>query len=242
MDLKLTVDLSLLDEKAKNFEKNLAFSVAQALRETALTIQTKIRNNIKARFKLRKNDFILKRIKISAWPSVKQERPYAIIEVNNNVRGSPLLLGKFEEGGQKDPVVGKHVGVPITGQVARPSWDQNVNARQYGFRALNFQQKDLREVNRKPNAKRKKNRANSKPYMIWMGRQRTFILNKTRSSPYGGVFQRIGPKHDDIRMIYSFRGAVRLKKTLGFIETARSTYQADFQEEFYRRFLHIPRT
>jgi len=238
MDIKFDIDFSLLDKRAKGFEKNLAFSVAQALNETAKAIQTKIRNNIKARFKLRKTDFVLKRIKISTFANVKQQRPYAVIEVDQKQR---LLLGKFEEGGEREPFVGKHVAVPVTGQAARPSWDQSVNARKYGFRALNFQQKDMREVNSKANAKRKKNRANSKPYMVWLGRQRTFILNKTRSSPFGGVFQRIGPKHDDIRMIYSFRGAVRLKRVLGFVETARAEYEKDFREEFYRRFLHIPR-
>lgn len=238
MDFKFDIDFSLLDQRAKNFEKNLAFSVAQALNETVKLIQTKIRQNVKARFKLRKTDFVLRRIKISAFANVRQQRPYAVIEVEQKPR---LLLGSFEEGEVREPFVGKHVAVPVTGQAARPSWDQNVNARKYGFKALNFQQKDMREVNSKSNAKRKKNRANSKPYMVWLGRQRTFILSKTRSSPFGGVFQRIGPKHDDIRMIYSFRGAMRLKKVLGFIQTARAEYDADFREEFYRRFLHIPR-
>jgi len=238
MDFKFDIDFSLLDKKSASFQRNLAYSVAQALNKTAQAIQTKIRNNVKARFHLRRTDFVLRQIKISTFANVKQQRPYVVIEVDQKPR---LLLGKFEEGGEREPFVGKHVAVPVTGQAARPSWDQNVNARQYGFKALNFQRKDMREVNSKPNAKRKKNRANSKPYMVWLGRRRTFILGQTKKASFGGVFQRIGPKHDDIRMIYSFRGTFRVKQALGFVQTARANYEADFREEFYRRFLHIPR-
>lgn len=254
MDIKFDIDLSLLDERAKNFEKNLAFSVAQALRETALTIQKKIRLHIAKAFKLRKSSsynqyWILDQIKITTWPNVRQNRPYAVIQVNDKNKGRALLLGTFEEGGTKGPALGRHIAVPITGGAARPSWEQSVNTRKYGFAALNFQQKTYGQLGADSWKGRKRAAHPRKPKppgphaaeSVWVGRSGAFMLPKTGRSAYGGVYQRTEAGRDGIKMLYSFRPSAALKKSLGFIDTARATYAADFQEEFYRRFLHIPR-
>src|SRR4029077_17327319 len=63
----------------------------------------------------------------------------------------------------------------------------------------------------------------------WKGTQRTFLLTETAKSRLGGVFQRVGPGRDDIRMVYSFKPAMRLKRRLRFVDTGRQIADRYFQ-------------
>lgn len=241
MKIDIKVDTSLLDKNAKRYAKNLAFSTAQALNDAAKEAQTRIRSNLRTQFHVRQPQFLDRSIKIFAFASATANRPYAEIGVDNKPR---LLLSIFEEGGARLPFVGKHVAVPITGQAARPSDADGVRPDFY-FQALNFRKskttatkagKAILAARRAAGIRKRKLGGE---YLIWRGNQRTFILPHTRRAPLGGVFQRVGPGKDDIRLVYSFKSNVRLKAALNFIGTTERTFADLFNEAFYRRFYRL---
>ena len=239
MQISLKVDTSLLDKNAKRYVKNLAFSTAQALNDAALEGQKRIRANMRERFHVRQAQILDRSIKIFAFAKAQANRPYAEIGVDNKPR---LLLSIFEDGGARLPFIGKNVAVPVTGQAARPSEADSVRA-DLTFRALNFQKSAITSQGRRILSGRKlagiRKRKLSGQYLIWQGDKRTFILPQTRRAPLGGVFQRVGPGKDDIRLIYSFRSNVRLRAALDFVSTTERSFNDVFQESFYRRFYRL---
>ena len=242
--IKVTVDTSRLVEKMGRYQRNLAYSTAQALNDTAKEIQARVRADMRQQFKLRRASFMERRIKIMEWANARQGKPYAVVGVDMKAR---LLLPIFEEGGAKKAAVGVHVAVPVTGQAARRSFEDSVS-KQYRFSALAFQQITRAEQGRMSWANRRradhpKHRGHA-PHaddMIWVGRHRTFMLRETTKAAHGGVFQRVGPGRNDLREIYSFKQNPRLPKRLSFLEIARATYEQEFMESFYRRFYRLGR-
>jgi hypothetical protein len=240
-DVKVNVkiDTSLLDKNAKRYAKNLAFSTAQALNDAAKEAQKRIRVNIRQRFHVRQAQFVDGSIKIFAFANARANRPYAEIGVDNKPR---FLLSIFEEGGARLPFVGKNVAVPITGQAARPSIADPVRS-DMKFTALGFKKSAITRKGKILLAVRKRGgirkRKVSGQYQIWQGAHRTFILPQTRRAPLGGVFQRVGPGRDDIRLIYSFKANVRLRAALDFVSTSQQSFSDVFQESFYRRFYRL---
>jgi hypothetical protein len=236
--IDVKVDTSLLDKNVKRYTKNLAFSTAQALNDTVLEAQRRIREHMRVAFHLRKTDFMNRAIKIFVFAKVQANRPYAEIGVDNRPR---LLLSMFEQGGQRLPWVGRNVAIPITG-AARPSSAAAVRT-DLTFAALNFKKAGVNAAGRKALAARRakgiRKRKLGGQYYYWQGNQRTFILTSTRAAPLGGVFQRTGPKRDDIRMIYSFRSSVRIQAALNFVATTEQAFGQVFQEAFYRRFYRL---
>lgn len=244
MDINVNVDTSILDKHMKGYEKNLAYSTAQALNDSAKAIQGKMRDQLRVKFKIRKNDFMMRRIKIMEWASVAKDKPYAVVGVDMKSR---LLLPMFEEGGAKRAFIGKHVGVPITGQAARQSFEQPVS-KEFTFKGLGFKRKTRHDIGveawtNRPHSSKPKKRKPGKHASdsLWVGRERTFILGSTKRAPQGGVFQRVGTGKDDIRMVYTFKSTVPIRQGLDFTKTAREVYDNTFREAFYRRFLHLNR-
>lgn len=241
MKIDIKVDTSLLDKNAKRYAKNLAFSTAQALNDAAKEAQKRIRDGMRTRFHIRKPQFMDRSIKIFAFANARANRPYAEIGVDNKPR---LLLSIFEEGGARLPFVGRNVAVPITGQAARPSAGDSVRPDLY-FQALNFRKsrttatKAGKAVLAARRAAGNRKRKLGGEYLIWRGAARTFILPQSRRAPLGGVFQRVGPGKDDIRLIYSFKANVRLKAALDFVSTSQQAFSDVFQESFYRRFYRL---
>lgn len=241
MRIDVRVDTSLLDKNAKRYAKNLAYSTAQALNDAAKDAQRQIRGNLRERFHIRNAAFMDRSIKIFAFANVTAGRPYAEIGVDNSKKN--FILSLFEQGGARLPFVGKNVAVPITGQAARPSVSDNVSAA-YTFNALHFTKGPIARTARGADAWARQQIARrrgikgklSASYYIWQGANRTFILFHTRRAPLGGVFQRVGPKRDDIRLIYSFKQNVRLRAALNFVSTTEGAFNRTFREAFYRRF------
>jgi hypothetical protein len=240
MNINVNFDLSLLDHEAKRYEKNLAFSVAKAINAAAEEAQKRIRASLLTAFHVRKRDFLFRSIKIFAFANVGADRPFAELGIDNKHH---LILSLFESGGERQPFKGQSVAVPVTGEAARPSITSSVNAA-FTFQALHFKRGPITHAGREILAKRRAKKITKSKiggqYYVWQGAQRTFILPHTARAPLGGVFQRIGPKRDNIRMIYSFRRNVILKKALAFIETSQKVYEDVFKDEFVRRFYHLP--
>jgi len=240
IDIKF--DTSNLDKTIPRYQKNLAYSTAQALRAVGLEAQKRIRENLRIKFHVRKTDFMNRTIKIFAFPSVGTNRPYLEIGIDNKAK---LLLSIYEQGGTRGPFKGKNVAVPRTG-FARPSVESSVRA-DLTFQALNFQRGPIKKTGaaidawaRQGIAKKRGIRGKlANEYFVWQGNQRTFILFKTARAPLGGVFQRVGPKREDIRMIYSFKQAIQLRAVLEFIKTAEQTFDHVYREAFYKAFYRI---
>jgi hypothetical protein len=244
MKIDIKVDTSLLDKNAKRYTKNLAFSTAQALNDAAKDAQRQIRVNLRERFHIRNAAFMDRTIKIFAFANVTTGRPYAEIGVDNSKKN--LILSMFEEGGARLPFIGKNVAVPVTGQAARPSVGDSVRP-DFTFQALNFTKGPIVRTARGADAWARQRIARKRgirgklasEYYVWQGQQRTFILFNTRRAPLGGVYQRVGPKRDDIRLIYSFKSNVRLRAALNFVSTTEGAFNSTFRDAFYRRFYRL---
>lgn len=244
MQINCRVDTSLLDKNAKRYAKNLAFSTAQALNDAAKDAQRQIRANLRERFHIRNAVFMDRTIKIFAFANVQASRPFAEIGVDNSKKN--LILSLFEDGGARLPFIGRNVAIPITGQAARPSVSDSVRP-DLTFQALNFRRGPIVKTHAGVNAWASQRAARKRgikgkianEYFVWQGDQRTFILFNTKRAPLGGVFQRVGPKRDDIRLIYSFKANVRLRAALDFVSTTDTAFNRTFSEAFYRRFFRL---
>lgn len=208
MDFKFDVkiDAKNLVARTKKEQKRLAYSVAKASNDTALDIQLAERANLDKKFTLRRAGFMYRLIKIK-FASVKQGKSFAEIFID---RSKPrTLLSWFEDGGEKTPVLGKMVGVPITGSPVRPNFSDPVQVR-YDFKHLNLQ----------PSGKGKQRKGN----------KRTFYLPHSKMAPQGGVFMRTGPK--TIVQLYEMVHNPKLKERLGFKQIARQVFGERWQGHF----------
>lgn len=214
--LDVSIDTSLLEARLFKEQKRLVYNVVAALNKTALGIQSTIRKDMEREFVLRRTagkdrKWLLDRIKLQ-FASVKKGLIYAEIYIDQKPR---LLLAQLEQGGERQPVVGKSVAVPV-----------QETAREGGTIAggvspdLTFKALKLRGVKVQPNKQ--------DDTMQWKGQHHTFLLKHTAQAPMGGVFMRTGPGKKDIVMIYSFKKAFQLKPMMHLVEIAKR----DFKEKF----------
>lgn len=237
MQINCNVDTSLLDKTAQRYTKNLAYSVAQALNDTAKEAQSRIRLSLRQHFHIRKPDFIDRSIKIFVFANVGAVRPYAVLGVDQKQR---FILSLFEQGGARVPFVGENEAIPVLGSPARPSVDTSVPSG-FTFYALHFRlgATDLSAGGGAATKRGRLRQGKAGTYRFWQGGQRTFILAHSAAQPHGGVFQRTGPKAGDLRLVYSFKPNVHVKAALNFVEQTQQTMNQFFQEAFYRRFLRL---
>lgn len=218
MKIDLQVDDKALATLKSLGEKKLPYAAVNALNQTAKQLQKQMRIGVKQRFRVRpkRQAFFLRMAAIiKPFASVKKGIAFAEIAVGQKPK---LLLSKFERGFKRLPFTpgAKHVAVPLTGGPARPRIGSSVPP-EFTFRRLRLKQ-----------AKKKGGKRKTKTEAVtftqtkrgqWKGRQRTFILTHTAKAPLGGVFQRIGPKRGDIRMVYSFSDPRWVKARLRFMQT-----------------------
>lgn len=128
--MKLDIDIRGLEAQTLRESKRLAYSTVQAINKTLQVIQLAERAELDRRFQIRNNRFMYSLIKITRFASVFKgigpQLVYGEIAIDNS-KGR-VLLGDFVEGGYKEPVQGKTVGVPVTGGPARPSFSDPVTA------------------------------------------------------------------------------------------------------------------
>lgn len=235
-EVKLFVDIdpSKLVARTERQKKRFAYVVSKSLNESALKVEQAERVQLDRKFEIRRAGFMYRLIKITQFSNPKKTLPFAEIAIDNTK--ARVLLPIFEEGGPKDPVKGKNVAVPVTGQSARPAFSDLV-PDEFTFRKLGFRRQNLTKAGKLATAAKKKFGIKGRltpDYFVWAGKERTFILPSTKKHPQGGVFQRVGPKKDDIRMIYSFRPKPRLKAVLKYVATARRTFEDNFEQIFER--------
>jgi hypothetical protein len=239
VQVNVSVDTSGLDRLASRYTKNLAYSTAQAINDVARTSQERIRAGLRRTMHVRKAAFIDRSVKIFVFANVQAVRPYAELGIDNKTR---LLLSLFEKGAMRTAFVGRDVAVPITGRPARLSPTASVRA-DLTFQQLAFHKGRVTEAGRAVLKERRRAGDRSRKltggYYFWQGAQRTFILTGTARLPYGGVFQRIGPKRGDIVLLYAFKPSVRIAAALNFVNTTQATFNGEFQYAFQRRFYRL---
>jgi hypothetical protein len=232
--LEVRIDAARCLALLRNGGKRMAFAVVNALNQTAKEIQTGEREHAASAFTLRKRDFVLREAAViraaaggSGFASVGAGRFEARISVGQKPR---LLLSGFEEGAERRPFKGKNVAAPVTGGPARPSFSAGVSD------AFTFRNLGLRRVKSNGQSKRKRRTTvrieqsiTKQGKVQWKGAHRTFLLTETGRAPQGGVFQRVGPGRDDIRMVYSFRPPFRLDRRLHFLDTGTRIADQRFQ-------------
>jgi hypothetical protein len=221
MRINIDIDTAGLVAKTAREERRLAYNTAEALNNTAKAAQAAIRTHMLQVFKTRadtKRDrkWLLEQIKV-LFSSVKKGIMYAEVYVNPKPKN--FLLAKFEGGDERTPFVGTNLGVPNPAQ-ARVG-GAFAGALKPG---IAFNKLGLKKVFVVP--RRFGDRTQFK------GKDRTFLLKHTSQNPLGGVYQRVGPGKDDIRLIYSFRRAFKLHQLLQLVKTATTTMQDKFKVEW----------
>jgi hypothetical protein len=134
MDIKISVDIESVVKLTAAVLRQLPYATNNAITRTAKEAVDAGRKDMQRELTIRKQ-FILNRIKILQYSKVGNLT--AIIGVDTNVQGAPLLLGFLEEGGTKEPIAGEGIAIPLTGEAARPSFSQSVPTA-FRYTNLNF--------------------------------------------------------------------------------------------------------
>jgi hypothetical protein len=232
VQIRLDMDINGMKRKfleLEHGERRLGYGVAFAINDTAKDVRGGIITRVHQRFIIRNPRFIDANVAVVQRASVRDQKPYAEIYVNDRDR---FLMSIFEEGGERKPFTpgAKSVAVPLTGRPARPGINRPIDPR-FTFKGLHF------VAFFHGHRLRKRRRGGhvsdvgllgefgrlgdvSQGAVQWKGQERTFLLPSTKRAPLGAVFQRIGPGRGDIREIWSFVRGLHLDDRLGFVQTA----------------------
>jgi hypothetical protein len=146
MKISVDVDSEQVVKLTAAVLRQLPYAANNAITRTAKEAVDAGQKEIAADLQIRKR-FILNRIKILQYSKVGNLT--AIIGIDNQVQGAPLILSFLEEGGTKLPTAGPDIAIPLTGEAPRPSFPDPV--------ATSLRYTNLRFNNRK-------------------GRKRTFLI------------------------------------------------------------------
>lgn len=222
------IDASRALELTDLILKKFPYATNNALTRTAQELVEVERAELKTEFQIRK-EFILSRVRIT-----KYSRPNELwtrVAIDSNVQGGKLLLGFFEEGGEKLPAAGSELAIPLTGETARPSFEQTVRPS-LAYKALDLVRHET-----------------SGGSVQYKGLKRTFVIAGV------GVFQRFSSKtrgkrkekgqaaaaagrSSEVALIYSFKPQAPLAARMHFVKTATDFVAKRFgeiwREEFAR--------
>jgi hypothetical protein len=243
--LNVRIDTEPLLLRLDKGTKRLAYAAVGAINATARRIQDVERQHVETKLTVRKREFVQRQIAIiKPFASVKKGLLYADVSIGQKDR---LLLSLLEPGGTREPLpppgqerpLGKNVGVPITGS-ARPSIGSSIPS-DLTFKGLRIVKRQVvtrrngrkRSVRVRADVKFAANVTRTGKVQL-QGEHRSFILKHTDRLPWGGVFQRIGPGRDDIRLLYKFLPPMPLHAMLEWIPTAEEVANTWFGEEMER--------
>ena len=221
MQINVNVDLSGWQLKTLREEKRLAYNLSEALNNTAKAFQLAMRNAISEKFHLRDDPqktrrFLLQQILIKPFASPKKGVMYVEISVAQKAR---LLLAAYEAGERRQGFVGRDSAVPNPATAREGGQFGGVIKTEVRFKNLRLKPFTVHSLTRPDTVQYK-------------GKDRTFQLGSTAMNPAGGVYQRVGPKPDDIRLLYSYKTAFKLKAILDFLSTAEITMNERFKIEW----------
>jgi hypothetical protein len=202
MQIKIEIDADNLKARTTKEARNLAYSVAQALNDTAKDVQYRVQGDVRQAFHLRKTpgskswagaksefaekfgdqpsrsetSWLVRQIAVLAWANVKKLTAYAEVGIRQRER---LLLAKYDASAAntiREPFTpgAKNVAVPITRNTRQGGIITGTVEKAKRFGALKF--KTMHTKSGKRQIK---------------GKLRTFILSATATHPQGGVYQRV---------------------------------------------------
>ena len=119
MNIKVDIDAEAVVKLTAAVLRQLPYAANNAITRTAKEAVDAGQKEVAADLQIRKK-FILNRIKILQYSKVGNLT--AIIGIDNNVQGAPLILSFLEQGGAKEPTKGPDIAIPLTGEAARPSF------------------------------------------------------------------------------------------------------------------------
>jgi hypothetical protein len=235
VEVKAAAVLGLL----RDGQKRVAYAIATSLNATVKTIQAEERASARRRFRIRKDTFVMRQIAVISrgdFADARLGKFYARIHVGQKER---LLLPEFEAGGTRKPFGGgRRVAVPRTGGAARPTFGEGVTPG-LTVKGLRLIKVRAGQVSRTAKGRSKRERGSvifrahqtATGKLQIKGARRTFVLQSTARAPQGGIYQRVGPGRDDIRLIYSFVQDPKLKAMLGWLAIAKHTAALRFRIE-----------
>ncbi len=235
MLIKTTVDVSDGLALCDLILKKLSYATNNALARTARELVEFERGALGSDFQIRKSgrhgSFVADRVQVLKWP--KAGDLWAYVGINANVKGAPLLLPYFEEGGEKEPSLGSEIAVPLTDSPARPEFPSKV-PRNLLYKMLHLE----RHIT-----------ANGR--VQYKGDNRTFVI------PGLGVFIRGGAIKDrekrkkvfigkagrelqettQTRMIYKYVSSAPLHQQMQFVRSAREFVAKRFPDIWCEEFV-----
>jgi len=122
--MRLDVDVSVALRVCSEVLRKLPYAASSAITRVAKEAVDAGQKEILADFTIRKK-FLVNRIRVLQYSTPSTLT--AIVGIDTQVQGSPLLLGFFEEGGTKEPI-GTGLAIPITGTDVRPSFQSLIPA------------------------------------------------------------------------------------------------------------------
>lgn len=235
LDIDAAKPLALLNNGAKR----MSYAIVNAVNATAKHVQSKMHEDVRAKFTVRNEKFLFGTPqrpggaagRITMFANVGAKRYQALVEVLASSQASArrFLLPTFETGGQKTPRAGKEkFAVPLTGSPARPNSKSPV-VKDYTFAGMRLEaSQNGVKLTKKRGRKGKVSGVgllgefgvtslpDSNTATQWKGKNRTFLLPKSKKLPLGGVLQRTGKKRGDIRLVYLFMKTAPLDNRLGY--------------------------
>lgn len=203
--MRLEVDVEVALRIASEVTRKFPFAASNAITRVAKEAVEAGKAEIAADFTIRKK-FVIDRVQVLEYS--KPSTLTAVIGINTKVQGSPLLLGFFEDGGEKLPSFGSGIAVPITGTDVRPSFQALIKPT-WKFPALQIG----------PDHR---------------GKHKTFIVPGV--GVFERV--RPGRDPDATKLIYLFEKSAPLGKHMNlraaFIEKVNSRFPTIFREEYLK--------
>jgi len=216
VEIKLDIDVSQVVKLTQKVIRQLPYALNNAITETAKLVVAAGQFELRRDLTIRK-DFLPNRFRVLQFSRVTNLT--AVIGIDANVVGAPLLVGFFEEGGEKLPSLGPELAVPITGQPERPSIGENIPS--------NLQYQNLLIQQGK-------------------GKKHTFIVPGIgvfqRIGPYGRVWNKQTKRMETVnkaatQILYAFKASAPLHKRTQLIAVSKQVISDRFDEIFNRAFV-----
>lgn len=202
----ISVDLASFQRDLNHVALNqIPFATSRAINKTALDIQATMRTHMHSVFTVRRPSYVDKAVKIK--PFATKGSPTAVIAIDPPGERDDILA-KFEQGGEKRPLSGERLAVPVEARRGKAG----VVTAADRIKALNF----------KPHGRSGN---------VFVGDRRTIMIKKQGGR--GVILQRIGRgKNARVKVLYSFRPKVRIKPVLQFEQTALRVVTKKFAGNF----------
>jgi len=232
MRINVAMNTASLDLTLENVRRNLAYSTAEALNDTAFDIRKEGQKRIRA---------LLKQVRLKKGKHGESEFEQAGGEALTKDEGAYLrkrfrVISRANIGrgkiyavvGWRDPA-GFRIADFETAQ--KLAGDQVLYLSQVGKKYMTLEQLALEYVKVTPRT--------TAPMVQLKGKQRTFGLFQTKTFPKGALFQRTGPGRNDLRTLISYAIVQReriIQRLLDLPAIAQRIYNDRFKLYFDRRF------